>query len=86
MRSANPSRIIPYMDSETNSPENLKQRRNAAHLSLEAVAAHMDVHATTLWRWEKGDTRINKHLLALWVSALESLAKKAIEEAEQEAT
>ena len=55
---------------------NLKQARQAAGISRRDLAAKLDIHDATLWRWEKGTTTINKHLLKAWAAALKSMSKK----------
>lgn len=58
------------------SPMNLKQARQAAGISRRDLAAKLDIHDATLWRWEKGTTTINKHLLKAWAAALKSMSRK----------
>jgi len=48
----------------------------AAGVSRRNLAAKLDIHDATLWRWEKGTTTINKHLLKAWDVALKNMVGK----------
>ena len=68
------------MSNEINSPANLKQHRIRSGVSLDELAVALGVHSTTLWRWEKGKTTINKHLVTVWVEALHRLENEVAAE------
>ena len=59
------------MDIKTPSPADLKCQRVDGKILLEDIAAILDVHPTTLWRWEDGKTGPpNLHILKAWEVAL----------------
>lgn len=56
---------------ETISPENLKRAREDAGIKRVLVAIALEVHDTTLWRWERGRGKWpKKHVLKAWHGVL----------------
>ena len=48
--------------------------REAAGLSLREMAAAIDAHVTTIWKWERGERRPHGALALRYLDLLETLA------------
>ena len=59
----------------TNDPPDILALRTAAGLERTAAAAMIGVDQSTLWRWETGKARPNRHVLAALLAVYEEATR-----------